>query len=170
MTFNIRASLRTAFGATLVIAALTLGGCAQNSSDLSLTIAAELQRDVVLIGDLAASGDTDGALALLDSLETEATHAADDGSISAERLAGIRTAIAVVRTDLQPAPTPAPLPDPAPAPVGQETVMPTEPAGPAPSNSDDSGNTGGEKDKGDKGKDDTHDKNDQGKGNDQSDD
>lgn len=102
----------TLFTAPLIVIAL-LSGCAGRSGDVEAATGRDLQNRVVAVAEAAAAGDTTGALSALDALEAQLAEAEASGSVSATRAESIRAAIAVVRSDLQPAvETPAPSAEP----------------------------------------------------------
>ena len=141
-----RRSTRRALVPSVMIAAglaFGLSACAASAD----STAAAMHASVVQISQRAADGDYVGAIAELALLERDVDAAVDNGVIDAAREQEIRTALDLVRRDLEaadlgtvPATTPAPDPGDAPA---EEVDDP-------PGNSGDKGK--GEKDKGDKGK------------------
>jgi len=115
------AKSRTALSATVLAAGLVLGlsACAASSENT----AAAMHDSVVQISERAAAGDYAGALAELALLERDVATAADNGAIDAAREAEIRSAMDVVRADLEAADAPA---APAPAPAPEPTTEPTQ--------------------------------------------
>jgi hypothetical protein len=113
------AKSRTALSATVLAAGLVLGlsACAASSENT----AAAMHDSVVQISERAAAGDYAGALAELALLERDVATAADNGAIDAAREAEIRSAMDVVRADLEAADAPA-----APAPAPEPTTEPTQ--------------------------------------------
>jgi hypothetical protein len=87
--------------AVVMTSAGLTSGCTSTSTGIDAAVAAGLQGDVVLVGELAASGDTVAALGVLANVEADAEQAGADGSVDAERLAAIRSSIAAVKGDLE---------------------------------------------------------------------
>jgi hypothetical protein len=95
-------SVLVAIGLAVVMTSAGLtSGCTSTSTGIDAAVAAGLQGDVVLVGELAASGDTVAALGVLANVEADAEQAGADGSLDAERLAAIRSSIAAVKGDLE---------------------------------------------------------------------
>jgi hypothetical protein len=94
---------------------LGLSACAASSENT----AAAMHDSVVQISERAAAGDYAGALAELALLERDVATAAENGAIDATREAEIRSAMDVVRADLEAADAPA-------APTPEPTTTPTE--------------------------------------------
>ena len=110
-----RTSRRAAVPAAALAIALSLGlsACAASSENT----AAALHRSVVQIAERSAAGDFAGALAELALLDRDVTTAAENGSIDSAREQQIRTAMELVRAELEtadvaPATTPTPTPEP----------------------------------------------------------
>ena len=129
------------FRRTIAAASVTLalvGGLAGCTAEPEL--AAEQSQayraQVVAIAESSAAGDYAGAIAALDALQAEVDADAADDTLSGDREARIREAIALVRTDLDAAIAAATPPEPAPT----ETVE---------DGADDAGDDGGEVDEGD---------------------
>ncbi|MFF2495399.1 hypothetical protein [Agromyces sp. NPDC058064] len=114
-----RRRLRTAaLAAVLALGAgLGLAGCA---TDAGADTAEALHASVVRVAERSADEDFAGALAALLLLERDVDDAVAAGEVPAAQATEIRTAIELVRTDLQAAdaranPTPTPSPTQAPA-------------------------------------------------------
>jgi hypothetical protein len=88
------------FGVSLVAVSLMLAGCADTGTDISSAASQDLQNAVVLVAETAAAGDTAGAVAALDAVQTRLDEGQADNSITAERGASIQSAIDLVRADL----------------------------------------------------------------------
>ncbi len=120
------AKTRTALPAAMLAAGLVLGlsSCAASSE----STAAAMHDSVVQISERAAAGDFAGALAELALLERDVVTAAENGAIDADREAEIRSAMDLVRADLEAAEAPTPAPEPAttPAPNGDDNPDPSE--------------------------------------------
>jgi hypothetical protein len=114
MTRRLLEGRRRVIAVLAVAGALTLGlsGCVSAEETSS-----ELRGSVVQIAERAAAGDYVGALAALALLDRDINAAVDAGHLDAEREQEIRTAMELVRADLEAAevatsPTPEPEPEP----------------------------------------------------------
>ena len=139
--------MRAVIPAAALAAGLVCGlsGCGASSDQVS----AAMHASVVQIAERAAAGDYPGALAELALLDRDVTSAVENGSIDATREAEIRTAMDLVRADLEAADvasTPTPTPDPATVPADDNV----DDGGDAPGNDDNKGkgNNNGNDDKG----------------------
>jgi hypothetical protein len=108
---------RLALVAAAAIISLGLAGCSTPALDDAT--AAQLQHSVIELADLAAAGDTPGAIGRLDQLQTDLDAAIASDLITAARAARVQTAIDAVRADLETliAAVPAPAPTPSEQPV-----------------------------------------------------
>lgn len=98
-----------------------------------------MQSTVLAAANQAAASDPTGALATLDSLQSQLDQATATGDISTERAAAIQQAVDQVRADLNELTTP-------------ETAVPATTAPePEPATREDKGNKGNKGDKGSKG-------------------
>lgn len=110
-----------AAAATAAAGALLLAGCASPAESFDDEASAALRARVVAVAERSSATDYPGAVAELDRLEQSLEASVAAGEVPAEREAGIREAITLVRTDLDallaaataPEPEPAPAPDPA---------------------------------------------------------
>jgi len=109
------ATSRRLLSAAMLTAGLVLGlsACAASSESTE----AAMHDSVVQMSERAAAGDYAGALAELALLERDVATAAENGAIDATREAEIRSAMDVVRADLEAAdvvdtPAPEPTTDP----------------------------------------------------------
>ena len=118
---------------------LGLGGCAGSPPEITSGTSELMQSTVVTAANQVAASDPTGALATLDSLQSQLDQATATGDISTERAAAIQQAIDQVRADLTELTAP-------------ETAVPatTEPE-PEPTTPDDTGDKGNKGNKGDKG-------------------
>lgn len=107
--------------AALVFAGVILTGCAQ-TADLSTDAATSLQGSVRHVAEQAASRDYSGALASLDSLQSQLAGDITAGLVSRDRGARIQGAIDRVRADLAPRTTPSATPAPSPTPTGDKVT------------------------------------------------
>ncbi len=126
-------SRRAAVPAAALAIALSLGlsACAASSENTT----AALRESVVQIAERSAAGDYAGALAELALLDRDVTTAAENGSIDSAREQQIRTAMELVRAELETA-------DVAPATTPTRTPTPTpddDEGDDAPGNSDNKG-------------------------------
>jgi hypothetical protein len=110
---------------------LGLSACAASSENT----AAAMHDSVVQISERAAAGDYAGALAELALLERDVATAAENGAIDSTREAEIRSAMDVVRADLEAADGPA-------VPTPEPTTTPTENGGDNPDPDEDNPNKG----------------------------
>ncbi|MDO9590339.1 MAG: hypothetical protein Q7J04_04280 [Microcella sp.] len=111
--------------------ALTLTGCAPAASPSAATTA-QLQQTVLEITTAVADDDWESASADLDALEAQVAAAQASGDLSDERAAGIRMAIALVRTDVAaalapPVVEPEPEPEPSKTPKSEKPEKPENP-------------------------------------------
>lgn len=114
---------RTIPTAIVLSIGLSLSGCTTTSS-IPESTSAFLQSTVVTVADLAAAGDSAGALATLDALQTQLQQATEDGHIPTDRQSEIQNAIDLVRADLQTAPAATPTPA---EPVSESPTAPAAP-------------------------------------------
>ncbi|WP_382306113.1 hypothetical protein [Herbiconiux sp. UC225_62] len=127
-----------------------LSGCAAGATaDIASGTSELMQSTVVTAADQAASGDSSGALATLDSLQEQLDKASAAGDVSTSRVTAIQAAIDQLRSDLQPAPAVEPAPEEAPTtePATTDDSGGTDPVTDTPAVSDDpatddSGNSG----------------------------
>ncbi|WP_438853592.1 hypothetical protein [Agromyces sp. M3QZ16-3] len=134
---------------TLALAA-GLAGCAPAQDDAGQ--ASGFRTQVVSIAESSAAGEFTDALARLDALQSEVDAAVADGSLDADRSAGITEAIALVRADLEAAiaaATPSPTPTPTPTPTEAGDDQGADPGNSGKGNSDDKPGKGKGRDKGD---------------------
>lgn len=87
--------------ASACLAAATLAGCGQASSDFDSGVAASLQAATQKVREDAAAGRYASALQELASIESQADDAAAQGKLSAARKQDVLAALALVRADLQ---------------------------------------------------------------------
>jgi hypothetical protein len=144
------ARVRTAAASIALATALTLSGCAADTTGITADTSDLLQSSVVVAAEQAAAGDTAGALSALDTLQAQLQQGSAAGDISADRAAAIQAAIDAVRTDLQPAPaTDSPVDDPATTEVSTDTPETGDDGGPGNGNkgpgNGDKGNGKGDK-------------------------
>ena len=144
MTLRTSASPRTRtalFRAALLAGLLAfLPGCSPQASELSADSAAALSSRLGTVRAAAAANDHDGALRELEHLEKDVEGEAANGSMTFARFQSIRSALKLVRTDLQALiqaaaderaaeaakQEAAPVPQPAPAPaIAPSVVEPT---------------------------------------------
>lgn len=128
---------------TLIV---SLSGCAAPAADIDAGASELMQTTVMATADQAAAGDSAGALATLDTLQTQLQQAIDAGDITAARAVAVQRSIDLVRADLAPEPSVAPTPETSPDPV--PAVEPVTPDPPAPA---EKGEKGEKEDKGNKG-------------------
>jgi hypothetical protein len=115
-----RYASRTTLSATVLAVGLVLGlsSCAASAENT----AAAMHDSVVQISERAAAGDFAGALAELALLERDVATAARNGTIDAAREDVIRSAMDLVRADLEAA-------DVDTAPTPEPTVVPSDDGG-----------------------------------------
>ena len=83
-----------------VVVAL-LAGCAAPTPEVAPDVATELQNQVVLVAEGAASGDHQAALDTLDDLQADLDEDEAASAVQPERVETIQSAIDVVRADLE---------------------------------------------------------------------
>ncbi len=140
---------RAMIPAAAIAVALTFGLSACGASGDST--AAAMHDSVVQIAERAAAGDYAGALAELALLDRDVTTAAENGAIDATREEEIRSAMELVRADLEAADTPTPTPEPSTVPTDDDDGDDDAPGG---DDNKGKGNNNGNDDKGRNGGDD----------------
>jgi cell division septation protein DedD len=120
--------IRAALPAAALAAALALAGCSADPG-ISADTATALQREVRGVAGLAAAHRYPAALSAAATLRRDLGTAVAAGRVTSERAGSIRTALALVETDLRTAqaaasPSPTPTATPTPAPV-TPTATPT---------------------------------------------
>ncbi|GAA3866629.1 hypothetical protein GCM10022381_07790 [Leifsonia kafniensis] len=132
--------LRFAATATALALALGLGGCAGSPPGITAGTSDLMQSTVAAAANQAAVGDATGALATLDSLQSQLDQATTTGDISTERAAAIQQTIDQVRSDLRETTVPETIaPEPEPE-APESTVDSTVPE--TPQDTGDNGNNG----------------------------
>jgi hypothetical protein len=101
----------SAIACAMALVLATLSGCTPSAPEISTAAAKQLQASVSAVTNAAASGNIAGAIADLDTLETQVREATASGAISTSRTARIQATISLVRADLT-----AALPPPSPTP------------------------------------------------------
>lgn len=91
---------RIAAAASTIILVIALAGCAQ-ASPYPTETAATLQSQVLAVSTAAAGSDFASAMTRLDELEVGLNDALARGAVTQERFDSIRSAIDLVRTDLE---------------------------------------------------------------------
>ena len=101
-----------AVAAALALVAGVLTSCSAAPVDIESSAASTLQAAVVAVAEPAVNGDYDTSAQRLDEVQGLLDDAIADGTVSAQRAAGIQSAIDAVRADLEIALTPEPEPTP----------------------------------------------------------
>jgi predicted small secreted protein len=124
--------IRAALPAAVLAAGLVLTGCSTADTGIGAGTSTALQQEVQHVAVLAAAHRYPAALTAVTSLRSDLRSAVDTGRVSGDRAERIRSALALVETDLRtaqrttaPTPSPTATPTPTPTPTRTATVTPS---------------------------------------------